>query len=177
MICHLNLFLPLKAVQLDQNFLDAYINLGNVLKEARIFDRLVFYWHNILICTQIVIHRNIISLLFRLSLFQSCCRIPTSLKLEPQSCRCPWKLGLCLLWTRVSLTSSVLRFLSYGRFSSACLWWWSISSCSCRLIDLAVDTYRRAIELQPNFPDAYCNLANALKEQGKVINHFNFLFV
>ena len=28
-----------KAVSLDPNFLDAYINLGNVLKEARIFDR------------------------------------------------------------------------------------------------------------------------------------------
>ena len=27
-------------MQLDPNFLDAYINLGNVLKEARIFDRL-----------------------------------------------------------------------------------------------------------------------------------------
>ena len=39
-----------------------------------------------------------------------------------------------------------------------------------RLIDLAVDTYKRAIELQPNFPDAYCNLANALKEQGKVFS-------
>ena len=38
----------------------------------------------------------------------------------------------------------------------------------CRLIDLAIDTYRRAIELQPNFPDAYCNLANALKEKGDV---------
>ena len=38
-----------------------------------------------------------------------------------------------------------------------------------RLIELAIDTYRRAIELQPHFPDAYCNLANALKEQGKVI--------
>lgn len=38
----------------------------------------------------------------------------------------------------------------------------------CSLIDLAVDTYRRAIELQPNFPDAYCNLANALKEKGLV---------
>ena len=38
----------------------------------------------------------------------------------------------------------------------------------CRLIELAIDTYRRAIELQPHFPDAYCNLANALKEQGKV---------
>lgn len=30
-----------KAVALDPNFLDAYINLGNVLKEARIFDRFV----------------------------------------------------------------------------------------------------------------------------------------
>ena len=38
------------------------------------------------------------------------------------------------------------------------------------LIDLAVDTYRRAIELQPNFPDAYCNLANALKVR-KVNSH------
>jgi protein O-GlcNAc transferase len=37
-----------------------------------------------------------------------------------------------------------------------------------RLIDLAIDTYRCAIELQPNFPDAYCNLANALKEKGQV---------
>ena len=31
------------------------------------------------------------------------------------------------------------------------------------LLDLAIDTYRRAIILQPQFPDAYCNLANALK--------------
>ena len=31
----------LQAVALDPNFLDAYINLGNVLKEARIFDRAV----------------------------------------------------------------------------------------------------------------------------------------
>lgn len=28
--------------------------------------------------------------------------------------------------------------------------------------------YRKAIDLQPNFPDAYCNLANALKEKGLV---------
>ena len=35
-------------------------------------------------------------------------------------------------------------------------------------IELAIDTYRKAIELQPNFPDAYCNLANALKERGQV---------
>ena len=39
---------------------------------------------------------------------------------------------------------------------------------ACRLIELAIDTYRRAIELQAHFPDAYCNLANALKEEGKV---------
>lgn len=37
-----------------------------------------------------------------------------------------------------------------------------------RLIDLAIDMYKKAIELQPNFPDAYCNLANALKEKGLV---------
>lgn len=43
-----------------------------------------------------------------------------------------------------------------------------ICFCIFRLIDLAIDTYKRAIELQPNFPDAYCNLANALKEKGKV---------
>ena len=36
------------------------------------------------------------------------------------------------------------------------------------LIDLAIETYRRAIDLQPNFPDAYCNLANALKEKGQI---------
>ena len=48
--------------------------------------------------------------------------------------------------------------------------------CFFSLTDLAVDTYRRAIELQPNFPDAYCNLANALKEQGKVSNLFLILY-
>lgn len=37
----LTLVCCLQAVQLDPAFLDAYINLGNVLKEARIFDRAV----------------------------------------------------------------------------------------------------------------------------------------
>jgi tetratricopeptide (TPR) repeat protein len=36
------------------------------------------------------------------------------------------------------------------------------------LMDLTIDTYRHAIELQPNFADAYCNLANALKKKGLV---------
>ena len=27
---------------------------------------------------------------------------------------------------------------------------------------------RKAIELQPHFPDAFCNLANALKEKGQL---------
>lgn len=35
-------------------------------------------------------------------------------------------------------------------------------------MDLTVDTCRRAIELQPHFLDAYCNLARALKEKGSV---------
>lgn len=37
----ISLLLLVQAVQLDPAFLDAYINLGNVLKEARIFDRAV----------------------------------------------------------------------------------------------------------------------------------------
>lgn len=45
---------------------------------------------------------------------------------------------------------------------------WYVKSSVFSLVELAIDTYRRAIELQPHFPDAYCNLANALKEQGKV---------
>jgi len=45
------------------------------------------------------------------------------------------------------------------------------------LIDLAIDTYRRAIELQPNFPDAYCNLANALKEKGQVCYIYIYLWL
>ena len=36
-----SLSLSSQAVQLDPLFLDAYINLGNVLKEARIFERWV----------------------------------------------------------------------------------------------------------------------------------------
>lgn len=36
---HMGCSMALQAVTLDPNFLDAYINLGNVLKEARIFDR------------------------------------------------------------------------------------------------------------------------------------------
>ena len=43
----LNLLSLLQAVQLDPTFLDAYINLGNVLKEARIFER---YYIMLCIC-------------------------------------------------------------------------------------------------------------------------------
>lgn len=57
-------------------------------------------------------------------------------------------------------TQSLKEYLSYWSF-----FFFPFPS---RLIDLAIDTYRRAIELQPNFPDAYCNLANALKEKGLV---------
>ena len=38
------------------------------------------------------------------------------------------------------------------------------------LLDLAIDTYRRAIILQPQFPDAYCNLANALKVRERILS-------
>ena len=34
----------------------------------------------------------------------------------------------------------------------------------------AIASYRRALELQPDFPDAHCNLANLLLEKGEVEN-------
>lgn len=103
---------------------------------------------------------------------QSCCCLPASIELESQSCSCPRKLGLCLLWTRASWNFIFTVHCTVFKIEYLCNVLMTFKwSCSHRLIDLAVDTYRRAIELQPNFPDAYCNLANALKEQGKVSNH------
>lgn len=37
-----------------------------------------------------------------------------------------------------------------------------------RCHDLAVKTFRYAIQLEPNFPDAYNNLGNALRESGQL---------
>uniref|UniRef100_A0A915CTP2 Uncharacterized protein n=1 Tax=Ditylenchus dipsaci TaxID=166011 RepID=A0A915CTP2_9BILA len=93
-----------KAITLDPNFVDALINMGNVLKEARIFDRAVAAYLR-------------------------------ALALSPKSCGCARQFGFH--------------------------------------IDLAIETYKRAIELQPNFPDAYCNLANALKEKDSQNNLAN----
>lgn len=67
---------------------------------------------------------------------------------------------MCLLRARVSFSIDK-RHGRDMRFILSC-------NITFSLMDLAVDTYKRAIELQPNFPDAYCNLANALKELGKV---------
>jgi len=37
-----------------------------------------------------------------------------------------------------------------------------------RLLDMAISSNRRAIDLYPKYSDAYCNMANALNEKGKV---------
>lgn len=34
--------------------------------------------------------------------------------------------------------------------------------------ELAIKTFRYAIQLEPNFPDAYNNLGNALREAGQL---------
>lgn len=102
--------------------MDAYINLGNVLKEARIFDRflnVIFWWH---VLISILSYRAVAAYLRALNLSPS-------------------------------------HAVVHGNL--ACVYYEQ------GLVDLAVDTYKRAIELQPHFPDAYCNLANALKEKGK----------
>ena len=98
---------------------------------------------------------------------QGCGCLSSSIEPQSKPCSCSWEFGMCLLWTRVRSQYGVPHHVQNHVFASKLL----VVNSSFplfRLIDLAVDTYRRAIELQPNFPDAYCNLANALKEQGKV---------
>ena len=37
------------------------------------------------------------------------------------------------------------------------------------LYDLAIQAHQKAIEFQPNNPDAYCNMGNALKSKGSIL--------
>ncbi|CAN0385137.1 unnamed protein product, partial [Hapterophycus canaliculatus] len=39
--------------------------------------------------------------------------------------------------------------------------------------ELAIRTFRYAIQLEPNFPDAYNNLGNALRESGQLEEAIN----
>ena len=108
-------------------------------------------------CVYVVLHLQL----------QGCGCLSSSIEPQSKPCSCSWEFGMCLLWTRVRSQYGVPHHVQNQVFASKLL----VVNSSFplfRLIDLAVDTYRRAIELQPNFPDAYCNLANALKEQGKV---------
>lgn len=150
---------------LDPNFLDAYINLGNVLKEARIFDRCVALrpaLSNVFL--------SCITALFQMALRPSLISLPTHVCFRTA-------LLFFLVQTRLNnivlshmcrAVAGYLRALSLSpnhavvHGNLACVYYEQ------GLIDLAIDTYRRAIELQPHFPDAYCNLANALKEKGNV---------
>lgn len=43
-----------------------------------------------------------------------------------------------------------------------------VTCLTCRCQDLAIKTFRYAIQLEPNFPDAYNNLGNALRESGQL---------
>lgn len=55
-----------KAVKLDPNFLDAYVNLGNMFKEARIFDRAVIAYQQALLLNKChaVVHGNLASVYY-----------------------------------------------------------------------------------------------------------------
>ncbi|CAG0885402.1 unnamed protein product [Darwinula stevensoni] len=140
-----------KAVALDPNFLDAYINLGNVLKEARIFDR----QYLVLMDYQCIVVYTIVTILppppldHHDRLHSGCCGCLKSI----------FKAAVAAYLRALNLSPN--HAVVHGNL--ACVYYEQ------GLIDLAIDTYRRAIELQPNFPDAYCNLANALKEKGQVL--------
>lgn len=72
-----------------------------------------------------------------------------------------WRRAKCLL-ARSSIAAFPLFFLRLC--DKHCVVLWRCLRCH----DLAVKTFRYAIQLEPNFPDAYNNLGNALRESGQL---------
>jgi len=162
-----------KAVKLDQNFLDAYINLGNVLKEARIFDRAVAAYLRALNLspTHAVVHGNLACVYYEQGLVDlaidtyrraielqphfpdAYCNLANALKEkglveEAQNC---YNEALTLCPTHAD---SLNNLANIKREQG--------------LIEEAIALYSKALEVFPEFAAAHSNLASVLQQQGKL---------
>ncbi|KAH0520450.1 UDP-N-acetylglucosamine--peptide N-acetylglucosaminyltransferase 110 kDa subunit [Microtus ochrogaster] len=128
-----------KAVTLDPNFLDAYINLGNVLKEARIFDRAVAAYLRALSLSpnHAVVHGNLACVYYEQGLIDLA--IDTyrrAIELQPH-----FPDAYCNLANALKEKGSVAE---------------------------AEDCYNTALRLCPTHADSLNNLANIKREQGNI---------
>lgn len=162
-----------KAVQLDPNFLDAYINLGNVLKEARIFDRAVAAYLRALNLApnHAVVHGNLACVYYEQGLIDlaidtyrraielqpvfpdAFCNLANALKEkglvgEAEEC---YNSALRLCPTHADSLNNLANIKrEQGR------------------IEEATKFYLKALEIFPEFAAAHSNLASILQQQGKL---------
>jgi len=162
-----------KAVKLDPNFLDAYINLGNVLKEARIFDRAVAAYLRALNLSpsHAVVHGNLACVYYEQGLVDlavdtykraielqpnfpdAYCNLANALKEkgkveEAEEC---YNKALSLCPTHAD---SLNNLANIKREQG--------------LIEEAIGLYSKALDVFPEFAAAHSNLASVLQQQGKL---------
>ena len=162
-----------KAVALDPNFLDAYINLGNVLKEARIFDRAVAAYLRALNLSpsHAVVHGNLACVYYEQGLIDlavdtyrraielqpnfpdAYCNLANALKekgLVAESEEC-YNTALQLAPTHADSLNNLANIKREQGF-----------------IEEATRLYLKALEVFPEFAAAHSNLASILQQQGKL---------
>lgn len=163
-----------QAVQLDPNFLDAYINLGNVLKEARIFDRAVAAYLRALTISpgNAVVHGNLACVYYEQGLIDlavdtykkaielqpnfpdAYCNLANALKekgLVPEAEEC-YNMALSLCPSHADSLNNLANIKrEQGR------------------IEDATQLYMKALTVFPEFAAAHSNLASVLQQQGKLV--------
>lgn len=158
---------------MDPNFLDAYINLGNVLKEARIFDRAVAAYLRALTLSpsNAVVHGNLACVYYEQGLIDlaietykraielqpnfpdAYCNLANALKekcqvSEAENC---YNTALELCPTHADSLNNLANIKrEQGR------------------IEEATGLYLKALEVFPEFAAAHSNLASVLQQQGKL---------
>ena len=158
---------------LDPNFLDAYINLGNVLKEARIFDRAVAAYLRALNLSpsHAVVHGNLACVYYEQGLIDlavdtyrraielqpnfpdAYCNLANALKekgLVSESEEC-YNTALQLAPTHADSLNNLANIKREQGF-----------------IEEATRLYLKALEVFPEFAAAHSNLASILQQQGKL---------
>jgi len=162
-----------KAVALDPNFLDAYINLGNVLKEARIFDRAVAAYLRALNLSpnHAVVHGNLACVYYEQGLIDlaidtyrraielqpnfpdAYCNLANALKekgLVQESEEC-YNTALRLSPNHADSLNNLANIKREQGY-----------------IEQATTLYLKALEVFPEFAAAHSNLASILQQQGKL---------
>lgn len=162
-----------QAVTLDPNFLDAYINLGNVFKEARIFDRAVAAYIRALALSpnNAVVHGNLACVYYEQNLIDlaidtyrraielqpnfpdAYCNLANALKekgkvTEAEEC---YKTALSLAPTHADSLNNLANIKREQTKTEE-----------------AISLYCRALEIYPEFAVAHSNVASMLQMQGKL---------